>query len=114
MDLGRLNKSVLHNGLMLNTPQIDEIEKCCYGSAIQCFSEKLSELKSIESAGSLKNKIRRNLSKATIHVNTCSAEDTLNANCQTCDSYPMRDSKEFIQALKTLLQSSINKLTLKA
>ncbi|XP_061103136.1 interleukin-21 [Conger conger] len=108
-DLENLNKSVQHHGLMLNTPQTEDIKECCTGHAMLCFGEKLDAL---DSQKSTKKLLGRSLQKRIIResVNDCSEDDTKSANCPACDSYPLRDSRTFVQALKTLLQQCTAKV----
>ncbi|KAG7458953.1 hypothetical protein MATL_G00226090 [Megalops atlanticus] len=109
-DFKKINGSIEHNGLMLNTPLMDDDEKCCAGSVLKCFSSKLSELKTTK-AEHMK-KFRRNLEKSMIEksVNACSEEDTKKAICQACEDYSMKDSRVFMQALESLLQKAYDRL----
>ncbi|XP_031647259.1 interleukin-21 [Oncorhynchus kisutch] len=101
-ELRELNKSVAHNGMMLNTPTLD-IEECCFLSALECFRKMVPSLKAKQKK--LQRKVIKNLSPLTFGgVDSCSREERENKVCQGCDSYPMKDSREFVKKLESLLQ----------
>nr|ACJ02096.1 IL-21 [Salmo salar] len=101
-ELRQLNKSVEHNGVMLNTPTMD-IEECCFLSTLECFQKMVPRLKTKQKK--LQCKVSRNLNPLTFTgVDSCSREEREKKVCQGCDSYPMKDSREFVQQLESLLQ----------
>nr|XP_046178825.1 uncharacterized protein LOC124010443 [Oncorhynchus gorbuscha] len=107
-ELRQLNKSVAHNGMMLNTPTLD-IEECCFLSALECFRKMVPSLRAKQK--NLQRKVIKNLSPLTFRgVDSCSREERENKVCQGCDSYPMKDSREFVKQLESLLQKAMNRL----
>uniref|UniRef100_A0A4W5JCD8 Interleukin-21 n=1 Tax=Hucho hucho TaxID=62062 RepID=A0A4W5JCD8_9TELE len=107
-ELRELNKSVEHNGMMLNTPTLD-IEECCFLSALECFQTMVPQLKARQKK--IQQKVVRNLkSKLLRSVVSCNREEGKNKACQGCDSYPLKDSREFVKQLESLLQKALNRL----
>ncbi|XP_055743973.1 interleukin-21-like [Salvelinus fontinalis] len=108
-ELRRLNKSVEHNGVKLNTPTLD-IEECCFLSALECFQKMVPRLNT--NKNHLQRKVIKNLKNPLTFrgVDSCSQEERENKVCQGCDSYPMKDSREFVQQLESLLQKAMNRL----
>uniref|UniRef100_A0A8C9VFB3 Uncharacterized protein n=1 Tax=Scleropages formosus TaxID=113540 RepID=A0A8C9VFB3_SCLFO len=74
-------------------------QECCFLSALPCFSANVQRLKTTQ--GKLQQKLSRNL-KSTKFFDLCSTKCTWNIS-PSCDSYPMKNSKEFIKELEILL-----------
>ncbi|XP_023646289.1 interleukin-21 isoform X2 [Paramormyrops kingsleyae] len=113
LEFKNVNKSLMHNELMLHTPHTDEIENCCSTSALKCFVKSLPQLRVPNSAAKVKATLIKNLQKKIIEnsVRTCSATETQNAVCRKCESYPERSTKEFMDSLETLLQMTLERLS---
>uniref|UniRef100_A0A674B680 Interleukin 21 n=1 Tax=Salmo trutta TaxID=8032 RepID=A0A674B680_SALTR len=106
-ELRQLNKSVEvgQSAIFLNT----FFEECCFLSTLECFKKMVPHLKTKQKK--LQRKVIRNLSPLTFTgVDSCSREERENKVCQGCDSYPMKDSREFVQQLESLLQKAMTRL----
>ncbi|XP_036407692.1 interleukin-21 [Megalops cyprinoides] len=108
-ELNLLNRGVQHNGLRLSTPTSD-VEECCALKALSCFRENLQLLPAANKRH--QHKLTKSLKSQMIvnSVNTCSQEETQNATCPRCDSFPKRDSREFVRELESLLQKTYSRL----
>ncbi|XP_069050452.1 interleukin-21 isoform X2 [Lepisosteus oculatus] len=112
-DLKHLSKNIKHDGRMLNTPLIEDIEDCCIPSALRCFKEMLPGLTTTDEQKSQKvKKMCYKMSNKTIDRtgNVCTPEEVEKASCRACDSYEMKDSKDFLNAMEKLLQKSVMKM----
>ncbi|KAG7461985.1 hypothetical protein MATL_G00197050 [Megalops atlanticus] len=108
-ELNLLNRGVQHNGLRLNTPTSD-VEECCALKALSCFRENLQLLPTANKRH--QHKLTKSLKSQMIvnSVNTCSQEEIQKATCPRCDSFPKRDTKEFVRELESLLQKTYSRL----
>ncbi|KAF5894132.1 caltractin, partial [Clarias magur] len=99
---------VKDDNTFLHSPTND-IKECCSQSAFECFKKELKSTTSLNNLKLLKLKLERNLSKPTImnSMNQCSVEEIKNAECRSCDSYPMVSSKQFLSNLQSRLQKSL-------
>ncbi|XP_066577061.1 interleukin-21 [Amia ocellicauda] len=102
LDLGKLN--VLPNVKKLYTPSK---ETCCIPSALQCIKKQLEHLPGDNS--NLVNKIRRKLTNQIFNytAKVCSPQQAENVTCQECESYEMKDSRDFVNTFENLLEMII-------
>ncbi|XP_017572403.1 interleukin-21 [Pygocentrus nattereri] len=86
------------------------IEDCCSWSALECFNSQLLNIPT--SNKDLQAKLHKNLRKKVIvsSVDRCTVEQKSKVKCQSCNSYPMIDSHEFMKNLLSLLQKSFMQL----
>uniref|UniRef100_A0AAR2LJ69 Interleukin n=1 Tax=Pygocentrus nattereri TaxID=42514 RepID=A0AAR2LJ69_PYGNA len=70
---------------------IIQMHDCCSWSALECFNSQLLNIPT--SNKDLQAKLHKNLRKKVIVI-----------KCQSCNSYPMIDSHEFMKNLLSLLQ----------
>ncbi|XP_031443391.1 interleukin-21 isoform X2 [Clupea harengus] len=107
LDVKKLNKTIEHHGsLTLKNPGTD-IKDCCITSALQCYRSQVDLLK-VSSNALLCHKVQRSLRKPHIFEKlkgiNISRQDCQKNQCQSCDSYPSTDSKEFMTKLISLLE----------
>ncbi|KAG5845453.1 interleukin-21 isoform X2 [Anguilla rostrata] len=111
MDLDRLEKS-LQKGVMLHTPTND-IDECCSLSVLECFRGNVNLLQATQKK--LQHKLFKKLMNPMIvsNMNFCTLEETQKAICPPCNSYPKRNSEQFVKELRLLLQKATARLTWK-
>ncbi|KAL4641616.1 IL-21 [Arapaima gigas] len=100
-----LSQNLQHDGLLLNTPSRD-IDECCFLSALPCFRDNVRLVNTIRKS-IFPLKISHSLNSTSLMnavYSTCVQYGVQDADCAACDSYPKKNSKEFIKELERLLE----------
>ncbi|KAJ8015510.1 hypothetical protein DPEC_G00026880 [Dallia pectoralis] len=110
LELRELKKSFEHSGITLHTPSLDNHE-CCSPSVLECFRTMMPHLKAKNSP--LHFRFSKSLKNPSIikSVDLCkNSSQEEKKVCQKCDSYPKKDSREFVRQLESLLQKTMTTL----
>ncbi|XP_026214398.1 interleukin-21 isoform X2 [Anabas testudineus] len=97
-------KDILQNTeKMINTPPQD-IEDCCYASALQCFRSNLELHFNAETSANRKLKKLFKSLRNQLTVKALDSNSESNSTCQACDLHPKVNGREFFNRLETLIQ----------